>query len=67
MAKRRSHAVVITVTFDKTLSAKEAIAEVRDNIHGQFWTSLGFLDLTYPESFKVVRVSAPGRRPKRAP
>lgn len=64
---KRSHSVVITVTFDKRITAKDAVAEVRDNIHGQFWTSMpaglaGFK--SYPETFKVGAVSSHARKRK---
>lgn len=64
---KRSHSIVITVTFDKRITAKDAVAEVRDNIHGQFFTSSpGALSVAvgYPETFKVGAVSSHARKRK---
>lgn len=62
MAKRklpRSHKVVLSVTFDKPISRANAIKEIRDNIHGEFYTSdIGNDDTEpYPGEFRVRGIS----------
>jgi len=39
MAKKlsRTHEVVLKVTFDRPCSAAHALAQVKDNIHGEFY------------------------------
>ncbi|MER9436727.1 hypothetical protein NKJ04_17690 [Mesorhizobium sp. M0618] len=37
MAKKKIHEFVIRVRFDKPCTAAHAIAQVKDNIHGNFY------------------------------
>ncbi len=60
--KARTHRVTLTVTFDKPCTRKVAVAEVRDNIHGEFYPSGAGLQSWewptpgYPETFKIRSV-----------
>lgn len=64
MKAARTHRVTLTVTFDKPLSRRQAVAEVKDNIHGQFYTSAPGIDwqdwrvssTRYPDAFTVRSV-----------
>lgn len=64
MAKARRHQLVITVTFDRLCSKRDALAAVRDCIHGDFYpTTFREGD---PERFKVRAFNAlPARHGRR--
>lgn len=52
MMKRR-HQFVITVTFDKPCTKAEALLEVKDCIHGEFFTSAWDGRERFPQEFVV--------------
>jgi hypothetical protein len=51
--KQKLHTIVITVRMDKPCPQYVALREVRDCIHGEFYTTPR--DDGDPEKFKVVR------------
>lgn len=58
--KRCVHKVVLTVSFDKPIGRGDAVREVRDAIHGQFYCNWdpGTSKPPYPEEFKVRGVQS---------
>jgi hypothetical protein len=57
--KQRTHRVTLTVTFDKPCTRKVALEELRDNIHGEFFTTcyaLGTPPQIHPDKFKIRSV-----------
>jgi hypothetical protein len=50
--RERTHEFIIRVTFDRGTTAATALAEVKDNIHGLFYTN-GLHEDGEAETFKV--------------
>lgn len=55
MAKQRKHTFQISVTFDKKCTARVGLREVKDNIHGPFYTTQ--YEDSDPGEFRVRRIS----------
>lgn len=53
MAKKKTHEFVIRVTFDQPCTAKHALAETKDNIHGDFYCNSWIWERGMPQEFKV--------------
>lgn len=58
MAKEKTHTFTINVTFDKACTAAVARREVKDCIHGDFYTSQ--IEEDEPEKFRVGRIGRTG-------
>jgi len=52
---QKRHSVLVTVTFDKPCTNAEALAAIRDTIHGDFYPVILTRD-DAPDCFKVRRI-----------
>ena len=60
--KSRIHEVIVKIQFDKPCTRSHAVAEFRDNVHGDFYPTC--YDAQQPEMMKIksVRSAARDRR-----
>lgn len=63
--KSRIHSVIVSVKFDKPVTAGSAVWLVQENIHGDFWPTAYSED--QPEKFTVRSVRPLPRNPRTRP
>ena len=53
MSMRKSHKVLVSVTFDRPCTKREALEAMRDTIYGEHYMGMVFDRPKGPESFRI--------------